>query len=91
MGGALVAREDDDFFQRVRLTQTAGGAIAAPFDCWLVVRGIKTLPHRFRAHAANAMAVARFLESHPKVEAVHYPGLSSHRGHETTRSFAADH
>ena len=82
MGGALVARENDDFFQRVRLTQTAGGAIAAPFDCWLIVRGIKTLPHRFRAHAANAMAVARFLEGHPKVEAVHYPGLSSHRGHE---------
>src|SRR5688572_12957826 len=81
MGGALVARADDDFFQRVRTVQTAGGAIAAPFDCWLVVRGIKTLPHRVRAHSANAMAVARFLEAHPEVEAVHYPGLASHSGH----------
>jgi cystathionine gamma-synthase len=82
MGGALVARADDEFFQRVRTIQTAGGAIAAPFDCWLVVRGIKTLPHRLRAHSANAMAVARFLEAHPNVEAVHYPGLASHPGHE---------
>lgn len=81
MGGAIIAREDDEFFQHVRITQTVGGAIAAPFDCWLVVRGIKTLPHRVRAHSANAAAVAGFLEAHPKVEAVHYPGLASHPGH----------
>ena len=80
-GGALVAREDDEFFQRVRTVQTAGGAVAAPFDCWLVVRGIKTLPYRIRAHTANATAVAQFLASHPNVEAVHYPGLPSHPGH----------
>ena len=80
-GGALVTREDDEFFQRVRTVQTAGGAVAAPFDCWLVVRGIKTLPYRIRAHTANAMAVAEFLASHPKIEAVHYPGLASHPGH----------
>lgn len=85
MGGALVARDDDEFFQRVRTVQTAGGAIAAPFDCWLVVRGIKTLPHRLRAHSANAMAVASFLELHPNVETVHYPGLPSHSGHEIAR------
>ena len=82
MGGALLAREDDEFFQRVRTVQTAGGAIAAPFDCWLVVRGIKTLPYRFRAHTANATAVAEYLASHSRVEAVHYPGLASHVGHE---------
>ena len=81
-GGALVARVDDEFFQRVRMTQTAGGAIPSPFDCWLVVRGIKTLPHRIRAHTTNATAVANFLEAHPNVEAVHYPGLRSHPGHE---------
>jgi len=80
-GGALVTREDDEFFQRVRTVQTAGGAVASPFDCWLVVRGIKTLPHRIRAHTANATAVAQFLASHPNVEAVHYPGLPSHPGH----------
>jgi cystathionine gamma-synthase len=81
MGGALIARADDELFQRVRTVQTAGGAIASPFDCWLVVRGIKTLPHRVRAHSANAMAVAQFLEGHPNVEVVHYPGLASHPGH----------
>ena len=80
-GGALVSREDDEFFQRVRTVQTAGGAVAAPFDCWLVVRGIKTLPYRMRAHTANATAVAEFLASHPKIEAVHYPGLATHPGH----------
>lgn len=80
-GGALIAREDDEFFQRVRTVQTAGGSIPSPFDCWLVVRGIKTLPYRVRAHTANAAVVAQFLESHPNVEAVHYPGLASHPGH----------
>ena len=80
-GGALVTRDDDEFFQRVRTVQTAGGAAAAPFDCWLVVRGIKTLPYRMRAHTANATAVANFLASHPGIEAVHYPGLASHPGH----------
>jgi len=84
-GGALVARKDDEFFQRVRTVQTAGGAVAAPFDCWLVVRGIKTLPYRIRAHTANATAVAQFLASHPDVEAVHYPGLPSHPGHAIAR------
>ena len=84
-GGALVSREDSEFFQRIRTVQTAGGAIAAPFDCWLVVRGIKTLPHRVRAHTANATVIARFLESHPNVDAVHYPGLPSHPGHEIAR------
>ena len=82
MGGAIIARESDELFQRVRTVQTAGGAIAAPFDCWLVVRGIKTLPYRVRAHTANATAVAEFLASHPRVEAVHYPGLTTHAGHE---------
>ena len=81
MGGALVTRVDDERFKMIRTIQDTGGAIAAPFDCWLVVRGIKTLPHRMRAHSANAMAVATFLESHPAVEVVHYPGLASHAGH----------
>jgi cystathionine gamma-synthase len=82
LGGALVARADDDFFQRIRTIQTAAGAVAAPFDCWLVVRGIKTLAPRVRAHTANATAVAEFLAGHPKTECVHYPGLATHAGHE---------
>jgi cystathionine gamma-synthase len=81
MGGAIVSRADDEFFQAIRAIQAAGGAVAAPFDSWLVVRGIKTLPHRIRVHSANALAVATFLEAHRGIEAVHYPGLPSHPGH----------
>ncbi|MBV6520422.1 MAG: Cystathionine gamma-synthase [Gemmatimonadaceae bacterium] len=86
LSGALVVRErDDDLFPRLRLLQKEGGAIAAPFDAWLVARGIRTLPWRMRAHTANAMAVALFLQSHPAVEAVHYPGLVTHPQHEIAR------
>lgn len=81
LGGAVVARADDDLFGRIRLIQTTAGAVAAPFDCWLVLRGIRTLPWRMRAHSENALAVARFLSEHPAVEAVHYPALSGHPGH----------
>jgi len=81
LGGALVARNDDEFFQRIRTVQTKGGAVAAPFDCWLVLRGIRSLACRMRAHSEGALAVARFLESHPRVARVHYPGLESHPGH----------
>lgn len=81
LGGAVVARFHDDRFQRIRQIQATGGAVAAPFDCWLVLRGIQTLPYRMRAHSANAMKVASALVSHPAVEAVHYPGLPEHGGH----------
>lgn len=82
LGGALVARENDDFVGRLALLQTLGGAVPSPFDCWLLLRGIRTLPYRMRAHCANAGAVARFLATRPEVEAVHYPGLTTHAGHE---------
>ncbi len=81
MGGALIAKVDDDFTERLRTAQRIGGAIPSPFDCWLLLRGIRTLPWRMRAHCSNAMIVARFLESHAGVEVVHYPGLESHGGH----------
>lgn len=81
-GGALVARETDAFFDRLRLMQTEGGGVQGPFDAWLILRGIRTLPWRVRAHSDNAMAVARFLAGHPAVAAVHYPGLPTHVGHE---------
>jgi cystathionine gamma-synthase len=82
MGGALVTRADDDFFARLRLIQQAGGAVASPFDSWLVLRGLRTLPWRVRGQSANALAVARYLADHPRVEAVHYPGLPTHPGAE---------
>ncbi|HEX5387188.1 MAG TPA: PLP-dependent transferase [Gemmatimonadales bacterium] len=85
LGGALVARENDAFFERIRLVQTKGGAVASPFDCWLVLRGIRSLPWRMRAHSANALAVARCLAAHPAVAAVHYPGLDADPGHAVAR------
>lgn len=81
LGGAVVAQQDSDFFQRIRQIQTVGGAVASPFDCWLVLRGIQTLPCRMRTHAANALKIATFLDQHPAIEAVHYPGLPHHPGH----------
>jgi cystathionine beta-lyase/cystathionine gamma-synthase len=60
-----------------------GGAAPSPFDCWLALRGVSTLPWRMRAHSENAQAVAHFLQGHPAVERVLYPGLPGHPGHAT--------
>ena len=81
-GGIVVARSDNDFFQRVRAIQYSGGAVPSPFDCWLILRGMRTLPWRMRAHSENAMRVAEFLAQHQHVEQVHYPGLQAHPGYE---------
>jgi cystathionine gamma-synthase len=81
LGGSVVSKADDDFFKRVRAVQTTYGAVASPFDCWLILRGIRTLHLRMLAHSGNAMKIARFLSDHPRVEAVHYPGLEGHEGY----------
>jgi cystathionine gamma-synthase len=81
LGGALVARADDEFFARIRMVQTTGGAVPGPFDCWLLLRSLSTLPYRMRAHCEHAQQVAQFLANHPRVAAVHYPGLATHPGH----------
>src|SRR5213596_1638134 len=81
-GGIVVAKKDSEFFQRVRAIQYSGGAVPSPFDCWLILRGMRTLPWRMRAHSENGMKVAEFLAQHRKVACVHYPGLRSHPGHE---------
>ena len=78
LGGALVFRQDNEFTQRVRLLQGLSGAVPSPFDCWLVSRGIKTLGVRVRAQSLTAQAIADFLDGHPAVEKVHYPGLANH-------------
>ncbi|MGO8949871.1 MAG: trans-sulfuration enzyme family protein [Ktedonobacterales bacterium] len=80
LGGAIVAREEGGVFAEVRRLQTSGGAVPSPFDCWLALRGIRTLPYRLRAQSENAEKVATYLSQHPAVEAVHYPGLPSHPG-----------
>jgi cystathionine gamma-synthase len=81
MGGIVVAKTDNEFFQRIRRIQYEGGAVPSPFDCWLILRGMRTLPWRMRGHSENAMKVADFLARHSRVARVHYPGLQSHPGH----------
>ncbi len=83
LGGALVfAHEKSVLAQRVADMQAQGGAVPSPFDCWLTLRGIKTLALRVRAHCENAGRVAAFLDGHDRVELVHYPGLAAHPGFE---------
>ncbi|MCY4579738.1 MAG: aminotransferase class V-fold PLP-dependent enzyme, partial [Chloroflexi bacterium] len=77
MGGAVIAGNEDALFDMVRQVQGTYGAVPSAFDCWLTLRGIRTLHLRMRAHCENAGAVASFLSEHPKVEAVHYPGLAA--------------
>ncbi|HEV7991436.1 MAG TPA: aminotransferase class I/II-fold pyridoxal phosphate-dependent enzyme [Gemmatimonadaceae bacterium] len=90
IGGALVARVDDDYVARLRLLQGLAGAIPSPFDCWLLMRGIRTLPWRMRGHCANAAVVASFLAGHSGIEAVHYPGLATHPGHAIAKRQMSD-
>lgn len=82
LGGAVVAKKHDAFFDRIVDVQKSAGAVPSPFDCWLLLRGIRTLPYRMRGHCQNAVRVAAFLNEHPRVCRVHYPGLPEHRGHE---------
>jgi cystathionine gamma-synthase len=82
VGGALITKHQNYLFERARKSQQFGGAAPSPFDCWLILRGADTLPCRVRAQAESAGRIAAFLTSHPAVEAVHYPGLAAHPGHE---------
>ncbi len=85
LGGTLIAKADDDFVARLRLVQTTAGAVAAPFDCWLVLRGLRSLAWRFRGQVQNASTVVAFLDAHARVDRVFYPGLATHPGHEIAR------
>jgi cystathionine gamma-lyase/cystathionine beta-lyase len=84
VGGAVVTTTDE-LSQRVQFLLNAMGTCASPFDCWLVLRGIETLPVRMKQHEENATAVAHYLKGHPAVKKVFYPGLDSHPGHEIAR------
>ncbi|ROP60700.1 MULTISPECIES: cystathionine gamma-synthase [unclassified Curtobacterium] len=81
VGGAIVLR-DQELADKVAFLQFGGGAISSPFDAWLTIRGIKTLPIRMERHSQNAQAVAEALVGDPAVERVYYPGLSDHPGHD---------
>lgn len=81
IGGVVVAKEPGPLLDEVRRFQQIEGAVPSPFDCWMVHRGVKTLAYRMRGHTENAFKIAKALEFHPQVEAVHYPGLESHPQH----------
>jgi cystathionine gamma-lyase len=85
LGGAAVVRADQSLQDRLKYLQNALGSVSSPFDSFLTLRGIKTLAVRMERHCANALAIARFLESHPRVERVYYPGLESHPQHALAR------
>jgi len=84
IGGAVVLN-DDDLYDRIKLVQKSVGAVPSPFDSWLTLRGVKTLAVRMRQHGENAEKIARFLKSHPKAEAVFFPGLEDHPGHDIAK------
>jgi cystathionine gamma-synthase len=81
VGGALITRFDNYLFERARKALHFGGSVPSPFDCWLILRGVETLPYRVRAQSEHAQLIANYLREHPAVEAVHYPGLTSHPGY----------
>jgi cystathionine gamma-lyase len=80
IGGATVTA-DEDIYRLLKSYQCNAGAVPSPWDCWLTLRGLKTLGIRMREHARNASYLAHYLENHPRVERVYYPGLTSHKDH----------
>lgn len=88
-GGAVVARSGSEqgkkLMERVREIQATAGAVPSPADCWLLRRSIQTLPWRMRAHNENGRVLAQYLQDHPGVREVYYPGLSAHHGHDLAR------
>jgi len=76
--GGIIITNDKEIHERMKFVQKTIGAVPSPFDCWLTLLGVKTLHLRMERHASNAQAVAEFLESHPLVEKITYPGLKSH-------------
>src|SRR5688572_11425104 len=82
--GVLVTNSEE-LYEQLKFLQNAIGAVPSPFDCFLAGRGLQTLHLRMEAHARNAVAIAKFLEAHPGVAKVYYPGLSSHPQHELAK------
>ncbi len=83
--GGIVVTNREDLAEKLKFMQKTIGAVPSPFDCWLTILGVKTLDLRMKKHAENAQAVAEFLESHPKVATVTYPGLKSHPMHDVAK------
>ena len=88
--GGFVATNNESLVEHLSFTQNAVGAVPSPFDCYLVLRGIKTLAVRMDRHCKNAKAVVDFLSQHPKVKQVFYPGLEDHKGHAIAKNQMKD-
>lgn len=85
LGGALIFAADNTRYEFIRACQKLGGAVPSPYDCWLLCRSLTTFTARMPIHTNNAMQLAQFLETHPKIERVLYPGLPSHPQHEIAK------
>jgi len=90
LGGSLTTATKNEFWERVKNIQQNGGAVPSPFDCFLLLRSIKTLSYRVKGHCENAMKLAQYLENHPKVDTVYYPGLTSHPQHDIAKKQMKD-
>jgi cystathionine beta-lyase/cystathionine gamma-synthase len=84
--GGIIITNREDLYQQLRFVQKTTGAASSPFDCWLTLLGVKTLPLRMDKHSANGQAVAEYLQNHPKVSHVNYPGLASHPQHHIAKA-----
>jgi cysteine-S-conjugate beta-lyase len=84
----LIITKDEELGAKLKFIQNASGAILSPFDSWLIIRGIETLPLRIKQHCANAQIIAEYLEAHPQVDKVYYPGLASHVNHDIAKKQA---
>ena len=76
---------DEEMYEKLKFNQNATGTILSPFDSYLVLRGVKTLPLRMERHNENAIKIAEYLNSHPRVKRVHYPGLKNHPQHDLAK------
>lgn len=84
IGGAAITN-DEAIWEKLKFVQMSLGAVSSPFDCYLTMLGVKTLPLRMEKHSENGMAIAKFLEAHPKIKSVRYPGLPSHPQHDVAK------
>jgi len=82
LSGALIFRDTDHFYEKIRGYQRDGGGVPSPFECWLTLRGLQTFPYRVRAQCESAGKIAEYLSNHSRVESVHYPGLAGNPGHQ---------
>lgn len=90
LGGSLTSASINPFWEKIKNIQQTGGAVPSPFDCFLLLRSIKTLAYRIKGHCENATKLAHYLENHPKIEFVYYPGFASHPQHEIAKKQMKD-